>query len=241
MDVVAARARTAGLPGLRAQAAYLGHALPSVPAVLESLSADGHRDVVVLPLLLTPAYHSDTDLPAILREAEGHLPGLRIRYGLPLGPHPALLRALERRLSEAANNTARLAANNTAVVLAAAGSSRPRANTAVARLAAQWQSARGWRAVAPAYASAMPPTPAQAVARLLGSGAERVVVATYLLAPGFFADQVREQALATGAHAVSAPLAAAPEVADVIIERYRKAAQPGNAHPAGRARVSPPR
>jgi sirohydrochlorin ferrochelatase len=62
------------------------------------------------------------------------------------------------------------------------------------------------------------------VARLLRAGAPRVVVATYLLAPGVFADQVRERSLAAGAAAVAAPLGAAPEVADVVIERYLQAA-----------------
>lgn len=95
----------------------------------------------------------------------------------------------------------------------------------MARLAGQWRSARGWRAVVPAYASAASPAPADAVAALLRSGAKRVVVVTYLLAPGFFADQVREQSLAAGTQAVSAPLGAAPEVADVIVLRYLQAAR----------------
>lgn len=238
------RASASGLPGLPIRTAYLGHSLPSVPAVLESQAADAtqsdvQRAVVVLPLLLTPAYHTDTDLPAILRETRVRLPDLRIRYGQPLGPHPRLLRALERRLSEAGGEAGRAGSvpgqaglgahlatpNDTAIVLAAAGSSRPNANAAVSRLAAQWQSARGWHAVVPAYASAASPAPADAVAALLRSGAERVVVATYLLAPGFFADQVREQSLAAGADAVSAPLGAAPEVADVILLRYLQAAR----------------
>jgi sirohydrochlorin ferrochelatase len=122
------------------------------------------------------------------------------------------------------------------VVLAAAGSSRPAANAAVARAASAWQSARSWRAVVPAYASAASPTPAQAVTALLRAGAPRVLVATYLLAPGRFADQVRESSLAAGAAAVSAPLGAALELADVIIERYlqavaapRRAADPARA------------
>lgn len=229
MEAAAARASASGLPGLPIRQAYLGHALPSVSAVLESLASDGaqaqsdgQRAVVVLPLLLTPAYHSDTDLPAILRETRARLPGLRIRYGQPLGPHPRLLRALERRLREAVQDAT---PEDTALVLAAAGSSRPNANAAVARLAAQWRSARGWQAVLPAYASAASPAPADAVAALRRSGAKRVVVATYLLAPGYFADQVREQSLAAGAQAVSAPLGAAPEVADVIVLRYLHAAQ----------------
>jgi sirohydrochlorin ferrochelatase len=231
MAVVRTRARRAGLEGLQVRAAYLGHALPSVPDVLEALyeerpsrHASGGRAVVVLPLLLTVAYHSDTDLPAVLREAAGRLPGLRISYGEPLGPHPGLLAALERRLAEAGTSAAAGASvSDTVVVLAAAGSSRPTANAAVAQVAAAWQSARRWRGVIPAFASAASPTPAEAVARLRRAGAPRVVVASYLLAPGYFADRVRETSLAAGAEAVSAALGPAPEVADVILQRYVQA------------------
>ena len=49
--------------------------------------------VAVLPLLLTAAYHSPTDNPRVLAA----FPRLRVSYGAPLGPHPLLIRALERR------------------------------------------------------------------------------------------------------------------------------------------------
>jgi len=242
--VALVRARS-GAPGLDARAAFLGHALPSVPDVLEAVYG-GHSNnrlergaptAVVLPLLLTAAYHSDADLPVLLGEATRRLPGLRISYGEPLGPHSGLLRALDRRLAEAdppgaapsdatavSGPPAALGPRETAVVLAAAGSSRPAANAAVARVAADWQRTRGWLSVVPAYASAAAPSPGEAVAGLLAAGARRVVVASYLLAPGVFADQVRDRSLAAGAAAVSAPLGAAPEVADVVIERYLQTA-----------------
>jgi sirohydrochlorin ferrochelatase len=274
LALVRAAAGRAGLPGLQVRAAYLGHALPSVPDVLTALSdceqkyitdgahpgpsrrpgrpepVPGERPVVILPLLLTGAYHSDSDLPAVLRDAACRLPRLRISYADPLGPHPGLLGALDRRLAEADPMTAARArrsaagtAQDTAVVLAAAGSSRRAANAAIAQVAAAWRSARGWGAVVPAFASAASPTPAEAVTRLLRAGAPRVVVASYLLAPGFFADRVRETSLAAGAEAVSAPLGAAPEVAGVVIERYRQAvaAAPWPAPPVARtaARASP--
>jgi sirohydrochlorin ferrochelatase len=220
MALVQARGHRSGLAGLQARAAFLGHALPSVPDVIESLPASGGRSAVVLPLLLTEAYHSDTDLPTVLDEARSRRPWLQISYGRPLGPHPGLLHALDRRLAEAGMPAPEA---DTAVVLAAAGSSRPAANAAVTRVAAAWQAARGWRAVVPAYASAASPTPAEAVAALRRGGAPRVAVATYLLAPGVFADQIRDQSLAAGATAVSAALGAAPEVADVVVERYLEA------------------
>jgi sirohydrochlorin ferrochelatase len=178
---------------------------------------------VVLPVLLTGAYHSRTDIPGLLDEAQAALPALGIRYGTPLGPHPGLLRALDRRLAESGQEPGR--AGRTAVVLAAAGSSQPAANAVITRLAADWQAAGGWQAVRPAFASAASPTPEQAVAELIRGGARRVVVASYLLAPGRFADRVRDRSLAAGAAAVSAPLGAAPEVADVLLDRYLEAAK----------------
>lgn len=93
----------------------------------------------------------------------------------------------------------------------------------MARLAEAWRAARGWRDVVPAYASAASPTPAQAVDALRRSGAPQVAVATYLLAPGVFADRVHEQSLAAGADSVSDVLGAVPEVADVIVDRYLQA------------------
>jgi len=49
------------------------------------------------------------------------------------------------------------------------------------------------------------------------------VVASYLLAPGYFADKIHDAALEAGADAISAVLGAAPEVADVILDRYTEA------------------
>ena len=224
---------------LDVRAAFLDHCAPSLPRALGSL--DG-RPAVVVPLLLTAAYHSKTDIPAQLAAAAAAEPELSAACADPLGPHPLLTAALERRLREAgvaAGDPGARAA--TGVVLAAAGSSDPKANATIAAIAARWQRERGWRAVLPAYASAAGPRPAEAVATLRSAGAGPVVVATYLLAPGFFADKVRDGALGAGAAAVSGVLGAAPEVADTVIERYfdaARAARPDDAPGRKRSPVS---
>ena len=218
MPLVAARAAARGLAVPDLRVAYLGHAAPSVPQVMGSI--DPGAPVTVLPLLLTAAYHSKTDIPRVLGRV-GARPG-RVTYGDPLGPHPLLLRALERRVAEA-DPAALEHPGRTAVILAAAGSSDPKANATIASLAAEWQARAGWLAARVAYASAATPDPATAVAGLLASGARRVLVASYLLAPGFFADRIRDTALAAGATAVSAALGASAEVADVVIDRYKEA------------------
>ena len=219
VPLVARRAKERGLSAPDLRIAYLGHAAPSVPQIMRTFGPD--TQVRVLPLLLTAAYHSKTDIPRLLARVGT---GAQVTYGEPLGPHPLLLRALERRLP----GTAFEIPAETGVVLSAAGSSDPEANATIVRLAARWQVRTGWFAVRPAYASAATggqggtagPDPATAVTRLREAGARRVVVASYLLAPGLFADRIRDASLAAGAAAVSPVLGAAPEVADVVLDRY---------------------
>jgi sirohydrochlorin ferrochelatase len=226
---VRSRAAASGLAGLEVRAAFLDHCAPSLPQVLSAVADAG--ECVVAPLLLTAAYHSKTDIPAQLADCAPA--GLAVRYAATLGPHPLLLAALERRLAQAGVAVRDPAARRrTSVVRAAPGSSDPAANATIAALAARWRADRGWRAVVPAYASAAGPRPDEAVLRA-GSGGGPVVVATYLLAPGYFADKIAAAARAAGAAAVSAALGAAPEVARVILDRYAAAIRGSAPLPAG--------
>jgi sirohydrochlorin ferrochelatase len=217
-ELMAVAAERAGSARLDLRTAFLGHGPPSLPQVMSTIT--GVRQVRVLPLLLTAAYHSKADIPRMLARLASDLPRLRVSYGGTLGPHPLLLRALERRLAEVDPGTTR---DRGRTGVASAGSSDPEANATIARLAAQWQAQAGWWAVRPGYASAAAPSPAAAVAGLLRDGAPRVVVASYLLAPGLFADRIQRTCLDAGAAAVSPVLGAAPEVADVLLDRCAEA------------------
>ncbi|MEV0229423.1 sirohydrochlorin chelatase [Nonomuraea sp. NPDC050786] len=199
---------------LDVRVAYLDHCAPTLAQALSGL-----EEAVVLPLLLTEAYHSRVDLPAALNEVLAREPRLRVHYGATLGPHPLLLTALERRLAEAGVPAGD---PDTAVVLVSAGSSDARANAVITDLARAWRRS-GWWTVSAAYASAAGPSPAEAVAALRRAGAPRVAVAPYLLAPGYFADKVRRSTLEAGAAVVSDVLGPAPELVDVLLERYAQA------------------
>jgi len=213
-----AEAVRARRPGLRVETGYLDHCAPSVGQVLDRLAADGAGEVVALPLLLTAAYHSKTDAPAVLQAAQRRHPRLAIRYGPTLGPDPLLVHALERRLREAGVWPGDAA---TAVVLASAGSTDPAAGAVLARMSAEWERT-GWWAVERGFASALGLTVEEAVTRLRRRGARRVAVASYFLAPGLLPDRVR--AAAHEADAVTDVLGAAPEVAKVVLRRYAEVA-----------------
>ncbi|CAM5608816.1 sirohydrochlorin chelatase [Streptomyces fumanus] len=205
-------------PELRVETGFLDFTVPSVPGVLASLAAEGVRDVVALPLLLTRAFHAKADIPAVLAEAPRTL---RIRQAEVLGPSPLLLSALERRLYEAGLTPADK--SSTGVVLASAGSTDPEAIAVIADIAREWRHT-GWCAVRPAFASASLPRTEQAVRELRELGCARVAVAPYVLAPGRLPDRIARGAV--GADVLAGVLGPAPEVARVVVERYEAARTP---------------
>ncbi|NHC46308.1 sirohydrochlorin chelatase [Motilibacter aurantiacus] len=198
VEAMAERVATA-LPGRQVRVGYLDVVGPTVGETLAALDAPA----LVVPLLLAPGYHVDVDLPAVAAAAAHP-----VVCTAPVGPDERLVGLALRRLLEAGYEP------GGPVVLGAAGSSSARSAAATAQ-AVRWLAARTGGEVVAAYASATPPTPAEAVARLRAGGARRVALATYLLAPGFFAERMHD----AGADLVSAPLGDAPEVTEVVLDR----------------------
>jgi sirohydrochlorin ferrochelatase len=178
---------------------HLGWADVLAPTLTQTLSALG--DAVVVPAFLTAGYHVTSDLPAAIEASGG-----RARLAGLIGPW--LVDAVADRLREAGGPC-------DAVVLAAAGSKRRRALEEVG-LAAQQLAALVGRPVVPAFVTAAEPTVPDAVAALRASGHRRVVVASYLLAPGVFADRLHE----AGADVVSAPIGVHPLVVEAVRSAY---------------------
>ena len=208
------------VPGIRVVPAYVDHQRPGVGEALAGLAAAGVTRAAVVPLLLTAASHSKTDVAAAVHTARSASTSLTVSYGRPLGPHPALLTALEDRLAEVGVDPDDA---DTAVVLAAAGATDPDANADVAKTARLLWEGRGWFAVEPAFASATRPTVPEAVSRLRRLGVARVVVAPYFLAPGHLTDRVVRQAYDTGTDRVARVIGDHPAVAGLVVDRYREA------------------
>lgn len=192
---------------------------PSPTEVLRALCEPTRRTVpaVVVPAFLASGYHVHTDVPRGVRDS-GHP---RVMVTRALGPHPVLARVLERRLRESGWRT------GDAVVLAAAGSSDPRARHDVHRAAAML-SARVRREVPVAYIATGTPTVPETVRRLRAAGERRVFVASYLLAPGLFHARLGQ----AGADGVTEPLGAHDAIADLLAERYYLAAPWSRPYPA---------
>jgi sirohydrochlorin ferrochelatase len=204
-------------PDLRIEAAFLELAKPSFATVVDKLVRAGYDEIVVVPLLLTEAYHAKVDVPTVVATAMAKHPDLKIRAAGILGLETVFLEVLDQRLRDALK--AAHVRELDALVLAGAGSSDPLANQAVARLARLWGSKHHLPTVA-AYASSAPPTTGEAVRAFRAEGRRHVAVGSLFLAPGTLPDRAAELATEAGAVAVSAPLGAHPEIARTILARY---------------------
>lgn len=199
LDVAALR------PGLEVVAASVDVQRPALPDVVAGLAAQGRRCVVV-PLLLSAGYHVHTDVARAVASAGGLAVAARA-----LGPDDTLVDILAQRLADATGP------QEQRVVLAAAGSSDTRATHDV-EVTAERLAARIGHVVTPAYLSSSTPSVFAAVdpARRVG---RPLTIATYLLAPGLFAERLRQ----LGADRVTAPLAPHPWLAELALRRYDEA------------------
>jgi sirohydrochlorin ferrochelatase len=204
-------------PDLRIEPAFLDLSKPDFQTVVDRLVRAGFEEVVVVPLLLTEAYHAKVDVPTAVAEALARHEGLQIRATGVLGLEPVFLEVLDRRMREALGRAR--CRELDALVLAGAGSSDPLANHTVARLARLWGSRHKLPVVA-AYASSTPPATGEAVRQFRAEGRRHIAVGSLFLAPGTLPDRAAELALEAGAVAVSEPLGADPEVARTILARY---------------------
>ncbi|MGR0218583.1 sirohydrochlorin chelatase [Agromyces sp. ZXT2-6] len=196
----------------------LGHVdveQPDVPATLGWL--EPAESAVVVPLLLSAGYHVYVDLTEAVAEETSR----PVVLGGALGPDDRLATVLLRRLHEAGLR------DDDRIVLAVAGSSDRRA-VADCREQAQLLAAAAGRDVAVGFLSAAEPRLPEAVATAregIADGA-RVVVANYLLAPGYFDDLAR----AAGADVTAAPLLvpdepAPRELVGIVLDRYAASAR----------------
>lgn len=182
---------------------------PDVPSVLDGLD---ERQAVIVPLLLSAGYHVHVDLADEARGRAATVTGA-------LGPDERLVDVLVARLVEAGLRW------DDRVVLATAGSSDARAVDDCRDIGRRLAERLG-RRVAVGFLSAARPSVAEAVANTRATHpVSRVVVASYLLAPGYFHDL----AAAAGGDITTAPLlradAAPPAgLVDLVLDRYAEAA-----------------
>jgi len=199
-------------PGLEVDVAYLDVQEPRLEEVVTSTD----RPTVAVPLLLAAGYHVHTDIPTTVAA------NAQVLVSRPLGPDSALAALLVDGLREVASLEP-----TDGVVVAAAGSRDPRAQRDVETVAGYLDGLVPGP-VRAAYVTAAQPSVPQAVTAMRADGARRVLVAAYLLADGWFYRALQ----GVGADGVTSPLAARPELVDLVLARYDERAG-GHEGPGG--------
>ena len=172
---------------------------PGVDEVIDRLPAD--RPAVLVPLLLSPGYHVHVDLAEALEGAGDR----DIRLASTLGPDPRLARILAERLPRLRDGDE--------VVLAAAGSSDERANASCEEMGRLLADELG-RAVSVGFLAGGS-APLKAIVEQNRQSGSRLVIANYLLAPGFFDDLARTLISEADSSAESAPASVPGSAPDV--------------------------
>lgn len=195
-------------PELQVRAAFVDVQQPDVPAALSAVVGSPVR---IVPLLLSAGFHVHVDLA----DAAGSAPDASVAAAL--GPDMRLVQLLVRRIKTLDITGA------DSLILAAAGSTDERA-VADCRLMSRLVGAELGHRVEPAFVSAAEPRLADAVGAARGRTAGRVIVITYLLAPGYFAGLVER----CRADVIVPPLLTAyqppaAELVDLVLDRYRAA------------------
>jgi len=213
------QASPAAVGGQASPAAVGGQASPA--------AASGQASMVAVPLMLSAAGHAKGDIPAALAREHARHPAVSFIYGRPLGPHPALIDLLARRVGAEGLDAP-------AVLLVGRGSTDPDANADVVKTARLLWEGRDYPLAETAFVSLARPDVAEGLerCRLLSvgqQGAQRIVVARYFLFPGVLPDRVAEQAAAYAAAHPELDIRCADvlgdcdEIAALVYERYHEA------------------
>ncbi|MDX3384989.1 sirohydrochlorin chelatase [Streptomyces niveiscabiei] len=221
-------------PGLPVAGGFIELSPPPLGDAVTELVEQGVRRFAAVPLMLVSAGHAKGDIPAALaREKERH-PGISYTYGRPLGPHPALLAVLERRLEEALGGSSVRTPEDRAdvmVLLVGRGSTDPDANAEVYKAARLLWEGRGYAGVETAFVSLAAPDVPSGLDRCVKLGARRIVVLPYFLFTGILPDRVRHQTEGWAAAHPEVEVFSAdvigpePELLDLVMERYAEAVE----------------
>ena len=195
-------------PWLEVRVAFCERSEPNLRDVLASLD----RPALVTPLLLASAYHARVDIPAMISEAK-----VPVLQADALGEDPRLVDVLNQRLNEIELDRG----GDAGVLVVAVGSSHAAANARTATLASALSELGGWARVQVAYATAEPSV-ADGIAELRRSGARRLAVAPWFIAPGRITDRVATLAAELDV-AMAEPLGAHSLVAQTVLDRFDRA------------------
>lgn len=203
-------------PELVVRAAYLGSG-PSPLQVVAKLARIGVEEVVFVPLEIGCAYRASAAAQAEISRVGASFPDLKVHLSRPIGPEPVLLTMLDRALRQALSD--HHVTELDGLVLSTAGTEDIRSRSLLARRTRQWGLHHKLACVT-AFTDETGPSVVDAIETLWQQGRRHIAIGSWFLnASDTWAHQA-EVALAAGAIAVSRPMNAGSEIAELAMHRY---------------------
>jgi sirohydrochlorin cobaltochelatase len=177
------RLLAAAAPEVPVATGFLELCQPPADQALDDLVAAGATQVAVLPLMLAPADHTKSDVPAVVLLGRRRHPTVQLLPARPLGTDLAVLATAAARLHEAG-------ATGLPLCLVARGTSDPEANAEAYRAARLLAEANRSRLVEVGFAGVTWPTTTEALERLVAQGAREIVCLAWFLSTGLLVQRI---------------------------------------------------
>lgn len=186
-----ARLTAARAEGWAVEPCFLEFARPTIVEGFERLAGRGARRIVVAPVMLFAAGHIRRDIPAAVAAVAAGYPDLPVNQAQHLGCHQAICQLSRARSEQAAFGKAKVAAEDTALVVVGRGSHDADATREMLDFVRLRQRLSSQAQVRTAFLAMADPPLAQVLDEVARTGARRIVVQPHLLFGGVLLERMR--------------------------------------------------
>jgi len=206
---------------LAVETGFLEFSDPPAGIALDRLAARGVTRASIVPLMLNPAGHAKSDVPAVLLDGRLRHPDLDLHYGRPLGLDHSVLSLGAARIAE-------VGGLGVPLLVLARGTSDPDANGDACKAARLLAEMSGAPLVEVGFSGVTWPRVPEALDLLRRKGAHRIVCLAWFICTGILVDRLNDDCAqftrSTGVDVLRAGhLGPHPDLIPVILSRHAEA------------------
>jgi sirohydrochlorin ferrochelatase len=167
---------------------YLEMATPTIEAAFKECVKQGATTISAIPVLLLTAGHAKIDIPQELLRLNKLFPEIKIKYGQPIGVHPAITDILFQRIEE----TNQEIGSDSTVLLVGRGSSDSAVIADLTEIANMLKKRLGIIRVEACFLAAANPSFETALQHALNRHSKKIFVIPYLLFSGMLMKKIEK-------------------------------------------------
>ncbi len=209
---------------------FLEFARPTIAQGLDTLLAQGARQITAIPGMLMAAGHAKNDVPSEINDYMATHPEIQITYGVELGVHAKLLRAAAERIAQAeAEFGEHYQRRDTLLMVVGRGASDSDANSNISKITRMLWEGMGFGWAETCYSGVTWPLVPDGLAMAHRLGFRQMIVFPYFLFTGRLVDRIYAAADAYQAQYPDVQVVKAgylndhPLVLEAVLERLQEA------------------